>query len=232
MKEYNTIETLSEFHEMVCSYSANHPIYRGLKRSDYSLISRFGRSVIENKKERKKGFTKYVVDEFVEKNALEEFKKKSVPYLTHIPSNDWEWLTIAQNYGLPTRLLDWTTNPLIAAFFACVDNENSTDAAIYILTDEYSIEDSNLDISPFESNAVSILRPFHTADRIKSQLGLFTVHPSPEKVFKHKNLHKCNIKFDCFYDIQLMLERYGVSYSSVLPGMDGIAKDLIERYGL
>lgn len=69
----------------------------------------------------------------LEEHILRNFIRYSRPFFSVAPANDWEVLVAAQHHGLPTRLLDWTYSPMVAAHFATVGGPAGADRAVWRL---------------------------------------------------------------------------------------------------
>lgn len=69
----------------------------------------------------------------LEEHILRNFMRYSRPYLADTPVNEWEVLVSAQHHGVPTRLLDWTYSPLVAAHFATLEPARERDRVIWRL---------------------------------------------------------------------------------------------------
>lgn len=77
--------------------------------------------------------------ERTETDYLNQFRQITSNNPIAFKLDKWGWLTFAQHHMLPTRLLDWSTQPLIALFFACQEQSKPTidptnkNGALYIL---------------------------------------------------------------------------------------------------
>lgn len=131
-----------------------------------------------------------------EEGHFEDWKIRAIEFVEKDAGNDWDWLAIARHYGLPTRLLDWTPNPLAAAFFSVFKDDDKTrgDAVIYVHWTEpvvthlspanapkYPYITPCTDVHPFRDfvDCVVRFRPKAFVPRIRATSSIFTVHNPP-----------------------------------------------------
>lgn len=194
-------------------------IFRGCGSPRYQLIPSVGRSPA------------YQLTH--ERRLFRAFQKSAGHYLDAIPASEWDWLALAQHYGLPTRMLDWTTNPLVALFFAVSSGPEDEDAIVYAyaVPDEQVIDSENFN-DPFGIDKVGFLLPDRSARRIVSQRGLFSVHPEPDKAWKPTNLSEDQFTVPSKLRLRFRsrLSTLGVDNTHIFGDIAGLCETLKWRY--
>jgi FRG domain len=208
------INTLDEFHHVLRDQWEHHAVYRGEDNVNYKLRSKIGRYQVLNPRNTKT----------TELESIKAFKKRAIPYLTAKPNDNWEWLALAQHHGLPTRLLDWTRNPLVACYFATYQCKYN-DATIYMI-DYYDLPHANETLDPFNATQDVFYSPRQSSSRFIAQRGLFTVHHEPASEFETASLVKLTIKKDCVVELLTMCGTYGITRSTLFPDLDGLCSDI------
>jgi hypothetical protein len=204
-------------------------VYRGLPSEDYSLVPSLGRL---------DQFDEDLLDDY-ETRTLEEFKRRGMPYVHEAPANEWEWLFLAQHHGLPTRLLDWTSNPLVALYFA-TESLPDTDGAIYagdfkciylggkkIVGDAGRMTLDPRETSPFDVRGIHLIRPPHRHQRYINQAGLFTIQDNPAQPIPDTQIFvKYLITGACKRRFQEILNAFGINTLFLFPTLDNLVRDV------
>jgi len=171
----------------------------------------------------------------LEVKIVKEFRRRLARERDIAAMDDWDILVYAQHHGLHTRLLDWTTNPLFALWFACLDYTSDSDGYIFMLfAKDETLIDISIESDPFKIKKDYVVKPNINNSRIKAQSGWFTVQPYSQKNKQFVDLHKNKssignvlmkgIPQSKKLDILRTLDKLGINQESAFPGPEGTAK--------
>ena len=113
-----------------CYRRRNPWIYRGQSFSKWKIQSAFERAI---GKDRWGGEFKDSLKS-VEDASLEYFKNHARLLGVHEHFDDTEWLSYMQHYGCPTRLVDFTTVPVVALYHAIYGLDANLDFSVHAIS--------------------------------------------------------------------------------------------------
>jgi hypothetical protein len=243
MSVFAEITKVSELQELlhVLQQELGSMLYfRGVEDDTYELLPSIGR------KQKVLDQSGYLVKNILEeKNLLQCFRRHTYEHHQRLLS-EWEALFLARHHGLPTRLLDWTVNPLVALFFASIKHRtesNSLGGAIWVFVKSGDWKE-DIDVfstgDPFEIKGIRLLYPFNPSPRITAQSGVFTIQEDPRldlRRVQRERTDECDIgRLECLLvpeksKLTLLkeLHRIGIHHRSVFPDLTGIAESIISR---
>lgn len=169
-----------------------------------------------------------------EKMLFEDFVAEAKRDLDSTDFTDLEWLALAKHHGLPTRLLDWSTNPLVAAWFATQDEENASYAAIHAIRVPFVRRSRKAAAFGPPAMAPLIVDVSPRVARLTGQQGCFSLHPDP------RSLWQPSPRFDGFTTFSVpssekayfrrLLHIFGYDARSISVDLDGLGKTMSWRY--
>ena len=213
------IKNFNELIEFISRYrkSASYK-FRGQSDKEWKLVPNAGRTPFKNRDD---------------KELFKQWKRRAFAYISRENYDEWEILSIAQHYGVPTRMLDWTHNPLIATFFSCIENFDK-DGALYTIKPDGFINTKTM--QPFElpNNTVAFYQPLASNERIMNQFGYFSIHTKPEIELDEKTgnstLEKIIIPASIKKEIIFALNQFGINNLTIYPDLEGLSKHLTWFY--
>lgn len=207
-----------------CTSGAFHDgsfVFRGQRDASWRLITSFDRFFTDSLKNRNSKFD----------DMMEDFSQKA-GNLLNAEYDEVQKVAIAQHYGLPTRVLDWSTSPYIALYFAISDavvNNQTEPAAIWIL--EKLVVEKNID----KAELVFLDYLENSDVRIKNQRGMFSKLKLDEEFLDKflddrgmgNHLIKLVIPPTCFRNLAKHLQSMDINHYRLFPGIEGVCRQIM-----
>ena len=223
MKEY-TITNFPDLHKLLREryYTSQRGawVFRGHSSAEYTLIPSVGRLRHTSRSRAK-----------LEESLLAMFERQFFVHTNRVPSNRWELLALAQHHGLPTRLLDWSFNPLVALYFA-LEQDTTCDGSVFALNALTKVSQTQLASSdPLTATRLIKYIPAAQTPRIVAQEGLFTLQPDVETPLSDQlrtdwQLDEITIPANTKAGLLYELFRQGVHRASLFPDLEGLTYHL------
>lgn len=233
---------LSEYLEMLDSLKIAHDVshwYRG----HANLLWKLAPSALRYKNPK---HIKSALNLLIEFRRIADFRIDRPPPF----EEELKWMQWAQHYGLPTRLLDWTTNAAVALYFACLRPDK--DGLVFIM-DPISLNSKMLKKEPRlmdpeqDKNTIKkyislterlyengcyrtiAIKPIINNERIQLQRGVFTLHGNRTfELSSDEEPSLCYIPILAHYKRQLydQLCVIGIDEMSIFPEHEHLCRHL------
>jgi FRG domain len=193
----------------------------------------------------------------LEREMLAQFRSAGAAFLKR--DSEVDIYFTAQHFGMPTRLLDWSTNPLAALFFAC-DGSSGDDGAVYAMDARQIIPPNAMTLKgekqfqavmtmrhPYVEYAIKLafwndpkpspipyvvpVRPDIVPGRLGQQSSCFTLHVHKAPPVKNGTLATFSVAKGSKGTIREDLHRLNINQFTIYYDLDHLSKEIKRSWG-